>query len=286
MDQDTCYICLGDHTEKGGFLDSACKCSGTMKIHLMCLARMIFNKDYNCGTCQTRFAPFMHGTRVDFHKRGTQHMYISEVLQNQKYTFPTYDKHGAFSTYFMSKDDEIKLSEGTYVHNKIHGLYRAWRLTKKGKYYLQQEINYDMNNLNGLYTTFYPNGNIDSSITYTKGKKHGEYIRRYENNVIMQKCTYVHGKIEGKFESYYPNGNKDIVCSYINDKLHGDYYKYKVSGDLKHSLIYNNGNVQSAIKLTSTPEDEPVLPAITTAVNRFNTTFSTGVRTYSRRNSI
>ncbi len=286
MDQDTCYICIGDHTEKGGFLDSACKCSGTMKIHLLCLARMIFNKDHICGTCKTGFAPLMHGKRVDFHKRGTQHMYISEVIQNEKYTFPTYDKNGAFSTYFMSKDDEIKLSEGTYVHNKTHGLFRAWNLTRKGKYFLKQEINYDMNVMNGPYKTFYPNGTINELIIYIKGKKHGEYIRRYENNIIMQKCTYVHGKINGPFESYYPNGNKDIVCSYLYGKLHGDYYKYNVSGVLKNSLIYNNGNIQSAIKISSTPEEEPVLPAITSAVDRFNTTFSTGVRTHARRNSI
>ena len=98
MDQDTCYICLGDHTEKGGFLDSSCACSGTMKIHLLCLARMVFNKDYTCGTCRTGFAPIMHGTRIQIHKRGTQHIYIDEVSKKSEYH---YEKNGIHLFYFM-----------------------------------------------------------------------------------------------------------------------------------------------------------------------------------------
>ncbi len=280
MDQDTCYICIGDASEKGGFVDSACLCSGTMKLHVLCLARLILNKIYYCQTCKEGFKPIINGQLSTITKKGTDRI---DIIGRHE---TTHLLHGSNTTYLMKPDNEFLILQGSYENSKAHGLFRQWKITKKGKYYLHSEATYDKHVLHGLSTSLYPNGIINSSIIYVKGKKHGEHVRRYENNVIMQKCTYVHGQIHGPFESWYPNGNKDIVCSYLHGKLHGPYLKYNVSGLLKVQQMYTNGSMTSFSTHPITTESSDIIPPTTTVAERFNSTVPKSLTKHLRRNSI
>ncbi|MCK5779917.1 MAG: hypothetical protein KAH04_02805, partial [Psychrilyobacter sp.] len=44
--------------------------------------------------------------------------------------------------------------------------------------------------MNGEYTKYYENGQIEIKTTFKDGEKNGEYISYYENGQIRNKTTY------------------------------------------------------------------------------------------------
>lgn len=285
MDQEsTCYICLGDHTEKGGFVDSACICTGTNKIHVLCIIQQINNGFKICGACKTVFHPKCNGmpiwgTMSEKKARNKDIKYI-EVYQ-YKGTI-RYMRHGYSIKWNVSVDPEVIIKQEYYIDGRMNGEFIEWS-EFKGKFYISKKTNYSNGLLHGSVASFYANGVEESIATYDKNNKHGLFVRRYENNNIMQKCNYVNGKIEGQFESYYPNGKVDTICTYVKNKLHGTFKKWKTNGSLHIECVYNHGKPVPVVMTTTLIDDEAPLPAMTAAVPRTHT-FTIG-KIIARRNS-
>lgn len=237
MDQDLCYICFGDSTENGGFLDSTCSCTGSLKIHLFCLARLIMNNHIQCMTCKNVFKPVQDQKMLVIQKCNLYHVIIQQVNHN-------YKQDGTSYIYLMSSETQIKIRECNYSKGKKHGTSYEWNYSVKKKiYYLAKEINYNMNVLHGTKINYYPNGVCETLTNYLNGKKHGDYIRRYENNILMQKSKYNNGKKHGAFLSFYPNGSPDIICIYKNGIFDGQYMKFKRNGAVLQCQMYIDGTV-------------------------------------------
>ena len=308
MDQDaSCYICLGDASEKGGFIERACECTGTIKIHLFCIFEQMDSGFSNCGACKTVFLPIMDGKPIKSYpfKKGFKkyiQIWQCSVLTNcTNYRIHNKDLDGIFKIWNISVEPEVLVKQGQYVHNQMDGEFIEWS-EHKSRYYISSKTNYSKGKLHGLRAIYYPNGVANTIATYENNNKCGLFVRRYENNVIIQQCNYVNGKIEGAFESYYPNGKIDIICTYKDDKLHGLYKKWRADGSLHTECVYDHGTrvpivVPVVQPLTVQPltvepltveplvaDEEPPLPAITAAIPRTHT-FMAG-RIIARRNSI
>ena len=51
-----------------------------------------------------------------------------------------------------------------------------------------------------------------------KGQKNGLYVSFYSNGQLEIKCTYINGKKDGPYEEYFEDGRLLEKCVYQNDK--------------------------------------------------------------------
>jgi antitoxin component YwqK of YwqJK toxin-antitoxin module len=99
--------------------------------------------------------------------------------------------------------------------------------------------------LDGMYESWYDNGQLKEQCEHFFGAKIGPYISFYDNGQIYIKCIYMNGKIEGFYTSFYPNGEKMIKCFYFNDDLNGLYESWYDDGKLNITCIYTNDMISS-----------------------------------------
>jgi antitoxin component YwqK of YwqJK toxin-antitoxin module len=98
---------------------------------------------------------------------------------------------------------------------------------------------------NGLYQSWYDNGQIQEESTFVNGQIEGLYQRWYENGEKWQECTYVNGKLEGSYQTWYENGQKKQECTYVNGALNGLYQRWNSNGYKHQEYTYVNGNATS-----------------------------------------
>ena len=118
---------------------------------------------------------------------------------------------------------------------------------------------------NGLYTSWYDNGNKNEEYTYVNGQRHGLCQAWYEYGQKYEDCTYVNGLLQGLCQKWYDNGKKYLECTYVdgqrnglyqwwhdngqkcvesiylNNQLHGLYQRWGYKGDKIEECMYENG---------------------------------------------
>lgn len=121
----------------------------------------------------------------------------------------------------------------------------------------------------GIWTTYYENGNIESKGGYSNDEKKGEWKYYYENGNLKEEGVYLHNKRVSKWQTYYEdgttlyeigsyggydaggkngvwkifhrNGNLKLGCYYNRGYMNGQYEAYRKDGVLKKSgmMEYN-----------------------------------------------
>jgi antitoxin component YwqK of YwqJK toxin-antitoxin module len=88
--------------------------------------------------------------------------------------------------------------------------------------------NYQNNELNGPFTSFYISGleNAPGRIPYIKsnyknGKLDGEYTELFMDGRKKLYCFYIDGKLDGLYIEYHRNGKKSSLTRYKNGIKHG-----------------------------------------------------------------
>jgi antitoxin component YwqK of YwqJK toxin-antitoxin module len=87
------------------------------------------------------------------------------------------------------------------------------------------------NGRDGLFNSFYKNGNPEAINPYKSGKLNGLSTFYYENGKKRTVSNYKAGELDGLYNTYYENGNKNQVSNFKDGKLDG-----------LANLFYENGN--------------------------------------------
>lgn len=87
------------------------------------------------------------------------------------------------------------------------------------------------NGRDGLFNSFYKNGNPEAINPYKSGKLNGLCTFYYENGKKRTVSNYKAGELDGLYNTYYENGNKNQVSNFKDGKLDG-----------LANLFYENGN--------------------------------------------
>ena len=125
--------------------------------------------------------------------------------------------------------------------------YKVIKLTNGGKHIIEQDIR------NGEVSTFYPAGNVKTTITYDKDVKNGPATRYYSNGKIQLEMKFVNGKREGVSKKYYMNGCLYATTPYSNNKINGERITYYDDGSIKAKAQYfNNLHGTGLIEYTTT----------------------------------
>lgn len=185
--------------------------------------------------------------------------YKEQLLRSIKGNHVTY--YNAHNNYLNSR---FEIKDG-----KTHGVYKLYDENENLK-----EIGYLESNkiFSGTRKTFYPTGELETTIPYYFGKivgphktyfksgkleeiteqnskgPHGSSKIYYENGRLKEKCTYVNGKEEGMIIGYYPNGKLQTKMLYKHGKKNGETINYYENGNIKSKFFYKNGKEEGVFK--------------------------------------
>lgn len=100
----------------------------------------------------------------------------------------------------------------------------------------------DKGGKDGAYKSYYKNGQLETSMTYKKGRIIGIYQEFYENGKLRFEATYNEdGEIDGVVKSFYESGKLSSSYTDRNGQHHGAYKEYYENGQLKEEGRYEYG---------------------------------------------
>lgn len=165
---------------------------------------------------------FEHGKEVGTFKFycedcGSQPMVVKEFSKNNK---------EAAVTFFTKKGKLV--SQGKMEGKKRIG---EWVFYHEKSESVMTRENYVNGDLQGMKTTYYPNGQKTEELSYEKGLRQGDNFYYSVDGVMLKKLLYLDDKLHGPAEYYDANGNLTIKGQYLKGKKHG-LWKYYKFGDL------------------------------------------------------
>ncbi len=92
----------------------------------------------------------------------------------------------------------------------------------------------------GVWKTYYRNGNVDEETTYQDGKLNGPVKSYYKNGNLFAEYTLRDDAFDGFYKSYQKNGNVYSMGWYQVDQFQGDWFIYSADGKLSHRGYYLN----------------------------------------------
>ncbi len=139
----------------------------------------------------------------------------------------TSDAEGYIEKYERRKSDYAK-----------HGTYR--RLSPRG--ILLEDAVYVANNLDGVRTLYYENGDTLIVEHYQDGKYEGSFQAFYVNGQLELDGQYVDNTMTGKWRRYYKSGELMEIVTFENNAENGPFVEYYKNGNLKAEGNYLDGD--------------------------------------------
>ena len=94
----------------------------------------------------------------------------------------------------------------------------------------------------GVYTEFYPNGFIKSTVGYVQGKKQGQHVLFDNKGQTLERSSYHNDLLNGTHIKYNRSRIKE-ESQYSNGLLHGTVEKYYGTGGIMERSNYNSGQL-------------------------------------------
>lgn len=139
------------------------------------------------------------------------------------------------------------LEEADYVDGKLHGrriLYYPGTLDT------QIVETYAQGLFHGPYRLLYPDGKLQYAGSYTDNQLEGIWTKYYENGQPKEEVTFSQNLENGPFKEYYPEGGLQVQGTYRNgDKEHGLLEFYDTTGKLIKTMECVDGVCRTKWKL-------------------------------------
>jgi TonB family protein len=120
----------------------------------------------------------------------------------------------------------------------------------------------------GVVKTYFPNGKIQSEITYINKIREGSAKFYYDNGNLRQEFSYINGKVDGLVKEYYESGKLKLTYNIENGKKEGRVSMFKEDGTFLTDIPYESGKrvienlpfveetPDTSIKKTGNPKEE------------------------------
>lgn len=109
---------------------------------------------------------------------------------------------------------------------------------------------------NGTITSYHPNGNNKTIITYKEGEKNGLAYLYDTSGRILLEMPYKNGSRAGFSKKYYTSGNLYALTPYVDNKISGTRKVFYDNGELKAEIPYFESKPGIGLKVF-TPEGKP-----------------------------
>jgi antitoxin component YwqK of YwqJK toxin-antitoxin module len=140
------------------------------------------------------------------------------------------------------------MASGKYISQKKDS---TWLYYNEEDSTLSAEENYTGGMKEGLWKTYYPEGQVAEEITYRQDKKDGPWVQYFTDGKVKSKGLYVNDTIEGQFTVFYLNGMVEISGTYLNNEKDGTWVYMKETGEMEKKEEYKSGML-----ISKDPPDE------------------------------
>ncbi|MGM0612342.1 MAG: DUF3352 domain-containing protein [Bacteroidota bacterium] len=96
----------------------------------------------------------------------------------------------------------------------------------------------------GDWRFYYPNGNIEAVVHYSKGELDGKAYFYYNSNEQNLRCEarFSDGELDELYKEFYKNGKSKATLQFKNNQRHGDADFYYPDGELKIEAKFKRGS--------------------------------------------
>lgn len=108
-------------------------------------------------------------------------------------------------------------------------------------------------------TVRYPNGKIESIITYYKNYKEGPAKYFSDSGVLIEERMYKEGQVNGLVKTYYPDGKLKEVFNVIEGRREGPATVFDTSGQIISEKFYSQGKLSEQYAAVETEFDEDIV---------------------------
>jgi antitoxin component YwqK of YwqJK toxin-antitoxin module len=170
-------------------------------------------------------------TAICFNLEGNNIKYIifkSDTFENY------YISNGNYKDYYPNG----KVMEEGIVANHKSGY--KWKC-----YYPSGNEKWEEYTIDGidLHLSFYENGNLKDSISYSGNKQNGRMKFWYENGAVQEITDWKMGVQDGIYHTFYQNGNDKELTNWINGKREGKSLTWYKNGQLESEKYNRDGKV-------------------------------------------
>ncbi len=114
--------------------------------------------------------------------------------------------------------------------------------------------NIDEKPINGLYKTYFPNGNVKMEVYSQNGKPNGSGKFYNERGRLTYEGTFADGKPVGTMYQYYSSGKVHNEMHYTDGELDGEQRTYDKEGNLIVEIVFHNGKAVSGYAVVNGQE--------------------------------
>lgn len=121
--------------------------------------------------------------------------------------------------------------------------------------------NIDEKPINGLYKTYYSNGNVKMEVYSHNGRPNGSGKFYTESGKLAYEGVFADGVPVGTMYQYYRSGKVHNELHYTDGRLDGTQRVFDKKGELSVEVVINNGQVVSGFAMVNgekrefTPEE-------------------------------
>ncbi len=147
-------------------------------------------------------------------------------------------------TYQLYHGDTINYTD---IQNRKQGL---WIKFNDGEDKLLEQGQYSSDQKDGLWVSYYPNGQVKHKITYKNGKAIGLAQFYYDNGIISEEGIWHVDHWQGSYKFYNKNGRLAYDWNYDDTgKRTGTQKYYHENGRLKYTGDWTNGKATGTLKI-------------------------------------
>lgn len=106
---------------------------------------------------------------------------------------------------------------------------------------LRTRANYVKDKLNGAWTSYHPNGQIDTEGLMENDVRTGKWTQYYVNGKLRSVKHYENNRLHGGVELYYNTGTIMASGDYVNDYEEGPWKVYTPKGELARECRLEHG---------------------------------------------
>ncbi len=178
-----------------------------------------------------------HGKTLEYHENGQ--LKLKANYQNDK---PEGVVEGWFEDGMLAFTKIYKegkqVGEQKEFFEKQQGLLRLCLYNSKGE-------------MDGEQKMFYPNGNLQSIMTYKDGLLHGKKALFNQEGDVLEEGYYEQGKLHGVLRQMDQKG-REVVCTYVKNRKEGPYEVYyplhpKYGKVKAFEAVYVNGLIEGEV---------------------------------------
>ncbi|MDX1349857.1 MAG: toxin-antitoxin system YwqK family antitoxin [Putridiphycobacter sp.] len=187
------------------------------------------------------------GQDTIYYEEGTINLIRSHYQGKEDGTWIFYNKDGTIK---WEKSYYAGMAEGKHVYYFPDGniykieTWQAGQLTGVKKEFfegkngqpgtIKKEIGYKNGKFDGLYKTYFENGQVAIEQFFKEGEKDGQSSYYYDDGKLFYTENYKNGQREGQIKRLYQNGNTWIIERYKKGQKEGVWEEYYEDGTLKY----------------------------------------------------